>query len=461
MKLQKIRDAWQNLLTGLGTSQDRTLRTSFLRGCTKTESELTAIYRHNWLARRVVDALPQRALARGVSEKTPWPASYAEINFANEAWPEGAFLRAASLGRLYGGSGLYLGFNQGEDLTQPAPPSARAEFVDVFSRFELQCAKATAAEKGVPQGQRERWPGQWREENPASALFGQPLVWELAFGTNPRKGLRFHHSRMIRFSGTSKPPEATAGEQASSERGALDDRDWSDSVLLSVWEDIQRYGVFWQNVDQLISVGSVGWLKMRGLFEALSTENADAIRARVDVFNQSLSTARLMMLDSDGNEEYGREAVSFAGVAEVLQELQLATAGAVKQPVTELFGRAPAGMNATGESDLQNWDSEVTGYQKRQLQPRASRYASALQGSPVAIEFPPVRVPSEAEVEEQRAKRIGATERLWAMGAFSDQEIRDAQRAGVPVEQLPGLKKEVPPDPTRAVVQVKSSTEVE
>ena len=32
-------------------------------------------------------------------------------------------------------------------------------------------------------------------------------------------------------------------------------------------------------------------------------------------------------------------------------------AGAAEIPVTKLFGRAPAGMNATGESDLANYDS--------------------------------------------------------------------------------------------------------
>lgn len=442
---QPRQDQWYNYLSGLGTSQDRTLKTRFVRGQARTESELSSIYRHSWLARRVVDSLPHRALARGVKDETPWPANYAALNYANEAWPEGAFLRAADFGRLYGGAGLYLGFDRGEDLTQPAPPGATIAFADVFTRFELQCAKSPNPQaKNTPAGARERWPGQWRDENPNSSTFGQPLVWEL-IGQNPRTGLVFHSSRMIRFGGAARPPDPFAGVVGGADSVAQPtDLDWSDSVLLSVWDDVQRYGVFWQNVDQLISVASVGWLKMRGLFDALSTENSQDIRNRVDVMNQALSSARLMMLDSDGNEEYGRTAVSFAGMGEMLQELQLATAGAVHMPVTELFGRAPAGMNATGESDLANWDSAVAGYQERVLGPRASAYASALAGRPTTIEFPPVRVPTAAQELEQRAASIAASHTLWQDQVISADEWRRALIEGVLPERLSGLPAAAP-----------------
>jgi hypothetical protein len=87
--------------------------------------------------------------------------------------------------------------------------------------------------------------------------------------------------------------------------------------------------------------------------------------------------------------------------------------------------------------------------------------AEAISGQPSKIEYPEVHIATELEQMDLRLKRSQGNERLWAMGAFSDQEIRDAEREGVLPEQLPGLAKEVPPDPTRAVVQVSSATKVE
>jgi phage-related protein (TIGR01555 family) len=44
-------------------------------------------------------------------------------------------------------------------------------------------------------------------------------------------------------------------------------------------------------------------------------------------------------------------------------------AGAAEIPVTRLFGRSPAGMNATGESDLQNYYDMITERQESDLGP--------------------------------------------------------------------------------------------
>ncbi|MFP3681974.1 DUF1073 domain-containing protein, partial [Pseudomonas sp. SIMBA_041] len=43
--------------------------------------------------------------------------------------------------------------------------------------------------------------------------------------------------------------------------------------------------------------------------------------------------------------------------------------GASEIPVTRLFGRSPAGMNATGESDLQNYYEVVQQQQESTLGP--------------------------------------------------------------------------------------------
>ncbi|MCG6197883.1 DUF1073 domain-containing protein, partial [Anoxybacillus sp. LAT_38] len=44
-------------------------------------------------------------------------------------------------------------------------------------------------------------------------------------------------------------------------------------------------------------------------------------------------------------------------------------AGACQIPVTKLFGRSPAGMNATGESDMQNYYEVIQQQQESILGP--------------------------------------------------------------------------------------------
>lgn len=433
---QALSDGWANLLTGLGTSRDRSRYTRFVEPCEREPSELTAIYRYNWLARRVVDGLPARALARGTTEAKPWPDAFTELNYAR--WDEGAFLRACSMGRLYGGAGLLIGYaGGGEDLTTPAPTAGGVAFLDVVTRHELSVAQR-------PEG------GEWRDADPRSPTYQRPLVWRIT-GQHRLQGLQIHTSRFIWFGGASRPPQvygSAAATHTDGARAADPHQDWSDSVLFQVWDDVERYGRFWQSMGQLVDVASVGVLKQKGLFEALGQESQDTMRRRVDLLNMGLSSARLLLLDSEHGEDYHREPVAFGGLPELSQEQQLAVAGAVGMPVTELFGRSPAGMNATGESDAQMWIDRVTQYRETVLQPRANALASAIAGSPVEVEFPPVDIPSEKEAAELRALEVATDEKLWTMQVVSAQEIRKARRNEEWVEL--SITTDAPPEPEPA-----------
>jgi phage-related protein (TIGR01555 family) len=249
---------------------------------------------------------------------------------------------------------------------------------------------------------------------------------------------------MIRFPGL---PRGTtdAGETEQ-------DRDWGYSRLQPVWEDVVRYGVFWQAISHLIQLSSVGLLKLKGLIGMLATKNRADAEDRVDLLNETLSLSRLLLLDADANEDYRREAVSFTDIPALLQELQLATAGAVGEPATKLFGRAPAGLNATGESDMRQWYDEVQSYRQRVIVPRLKDLLLITERREIELEFPPLWQPTEKEQAEVRAAEINGTERLWSMGVVSDAEVRAAMIDGKWVEEtVSGPPKA---EPTRPVTQV-------
>jgi phage-related protein (TIGR01555 family) len=419
-------DGWKATLSGLGGARDKG-RASNIRFCPSVyldRATLAAAYKDNWLIRRIINAVPEESMRRGFGEGLETP-EFDRLNY--ERFAEGALLRAACLGRLMGGAMVYVGYaDGGADLTLPPKPGAEVSFLEVFHRYEL-----TAVEQS-------------RVRDTSDPQYGRPQVWNVT-GQN-RTGLVFHESRCIRFPGQPRADdfEATAAV----------DRDWWDSILQSIWEDAQRYGVFWQAVSHLMQISSVGVLSIDGLIDMIANQNQADAEARIDLLNEALSLTRLLLLDASKNESYKREAVSFSDVPGLLQELQLATAGAVDMPVTKLFGRAPAGMNATGDSDVRGWYDSVDTWRERVLKPRAEDLIARCEraSSPVEIEWPPLWEPTEKECAEVEQLETNVKERLWSMGVATDSEIRKSLYEQKPLREY--LQGEPPAEPTRAVTRI-------
>jgi phage-related protein (TIGR01555 family) len=68
----------------------------------------------------------------------------------------------------------------------------------------------------------------------------------------------------------------------------------------------------------------------------------------------------------DEGDEYERENPNFGNMPELLEMFMYDVSSAVDMPVTRLFGRSPQGMNATGESDREQWHETVEDDRERQ-----------------------------------------------------------------------------------------------
>jgi phage-related protein (TIGR01555 family) len=418
-------DSWRSSLGSFGGRQDRGRvdRMRLMPNPTLDDYTLSAAYKDQWLVRRAVEARCEDALRNGwgVDDTEPL-TNFLALNTATHT--EGAFERACHMADLKGGAGLFIGYKaaDGQDLLQPAPPGAEVAFLEVFDRFQLQ--------------------GSMRVQEVDSPDYDRPQIWTVV-GTR-RSGLRFHSSRMIRFPGAAKGTDVGTTDQ---------DRDWGYSILQCVWDDVVRYGVTWQAVSTLIQLASVGVLKLHGLIEMLSSKRQADAEARIDLLNETLSLSRLLLLDAKQGEEYKREAVSFTDMPALLQETQAAVAGAFGMPITRLFGRSPAGLNATGESDIRGWYDRVQAYCQWMIHPRLEQLLAITEQHPVTVEFKPLWQPTEKECAEVRTLRVNATERLWSQGVYSDAEIRQAMNAGKMPEEM-GYGDEPTAEPTRPVTTV-------
>ena len=90
-------------------------------------------------------------------------------------------------------------------------------------------------------------------------------------------------------------------------------------------------------------------------------------------------------------------------------------AGAAKTPVTKLFGRSPAGMNATGESDMNNYYDYIDGLRENQLRPIMERLLPIMALSAwgtvpddLDMGFPPLQTPDSSEIADIVEKKTQA-----------------------------------------------------
>ncbi len=128
----------------------------------------------------------------------------------------------------------------------------------------------------------------------------------------------------------------------------------------------------WQSVGHLLTDASQGVLKIKNLMGLIASGGKERLRTRVELIDMARSVCRSLLIDADG-ESFERMATSFASIPELMDRFMMNAASAAEMPVTILYGRSPAGMNATGDSDTRGWYDTVEDAQSNVLHPRHER----------------------------------------------------------------------------------------
>jgi uncharacterized protein len=69
----------------------------------------------------------------------------------------------------------------------------------------------------------------------------------------------------------------------------------------------------------------------------------------------------------DKEDEFEAFSYTFAGLDNILLQFSQQISGAVGMPITKLFSQSPAGLNATGDSDMRNYYDEIGAIQNSKL----------------------------------------------------------------------------------------------
>lgn len=351
---------FQNQSTGVGTMRDKTTYGNYWAPWRILDSELLAMYNGNDIAAQVIEAAPMEMFRRG------WEVHSRDLDDDDikALDKKAADLRLNELmlegmiwGRLFGGALNIIGAEDGNNPDTPLDEDSIKTFhyLNVVDR-------------------RFVWVQRYYSDQ-LSPKYGLPEIYLITnvvshggmYGTtNPPPGIRLaavsiHESRLIRYDGA-KTDVLTRQQLAG----------WTWSVLQRCYDALRRFDNAQNSVDNLLADASQAVFKIRNLMEMIANNQKDQVVARMQMADLGRSVMRAVMVDAEA-EDFKREPTSFAGIPDLMDRQMQRVASAAKMPVTKLFGRSPAGMNATGESDIRMWLDQIRSMQENELGPKIKR----------------------------------------------------------------------------------------
>lgn len=326
-------DAWSNPISGQGIpgidkSLGQVLSPAFSHLMHNNQQVLTNIYLSDWLARKICD-LPAEDATRKFIEITGLDG---EDKKRVESMLDDMGLRASvrkgiSWSRLFGGAGVLKVY---DDSRPPeSPPSETAAIIDLvpLDRWSLSVDEI--------------------DLDPESPHYGRALNYVA------RNGVTYHRDRIAPFYGCPVPYDTQIELQG-----------WGGSYVAMAWSAIAAYNETLQDASFLLKESGIGILSVPNLTAAQSMgmTASQAVMNRANAFNQGKSIYRAAVVDKE--ENFGFVNRSLQGIPDFVDRFATAVAGATGLSEMMLFGKSPAGLNASQEEILSVYYDKIAAIQE-------------------------------------------------------------------------------------------------
>ncbi|MGB5811057.1 MAG: DUF1073 domain-containing protein [Polyangiales bacterium] len=343
---------------------------SFSRRETLDPGTLESLYSDNDIAATIVERIVKDALREGYG--LAWQGADDTIVRRTVDWAEARYevtqvlQQARIYSRLFGGGAVFIGADDDRELDQAVEPGFPVEFLRAHSSEDLR-------------------PRAWYADV-AQQNFHKVALYDLSLPTFAQAQTRatkqgvsriVDHSRLVTLDGV------RTTDKRFRERG------WGESVLRRVYDVLLKFEASFASIQHSLAESSIPVYKVEGLMNLLASENWEPLQDRFQLINTSKSNYQAIVLDKD--ETFERVAAQLQEAANVVEAAMLRVAGAAGMPATILFGRSPAGLNATGQSDLEVWHGAVAQEQSLVLAPAIRElytFLLAQEGSPTGGVIP-------------------------------------------------------------------------
>lgn len=403
-------DAWYNATTGLGVSSyDQTVDTSFLLGTdlTSRPTLIRRLLRKNAICRKVVNKQVERAWSTGVAYKATGQDGQNLRDELDEELSrlqvEAKIKKARSYGRAFGGAVLLMSIDDGLSPSQPVDLSRvrRLLYLRPIDRHDI---------------------GSVEVDTSGGVRDGDPEFYNIQLSGMNR--IRVHHSRVCRFEGLDVDRRTRANLGG-----------WTDSVLQTCYEDIQRYGSGMQSLSSQLQSATQTIYTIKGLHEQILAGNRQFVQDWIASVELCRSNLRAVILDADGEKmEFASRPLGDS--VKVAQELQYTVAAACDMPVVELFGTPPAGLSSDDASARTRFNDRVESEEQQGEQGQALKrvlqiitaqsLVPSIFGARVVFEWPSLYSPTTAERADINNKRANTLATLVSSGIATVDEVRSA-----------------------------------
>ncbi len=342
--LKYTADSFQNFAArlGLGAGSQHDQSTYGFDFLSRDRVKLEAMYRSSWVVGQVVDVVAEDMTREGVNIRgLEDPSDAIKINSVMdqlEIWDR--LSDTIKWGRLYGGAIAVMlidGQNVGTPLNIDTIGKGQFKGLLVLDRWLVTPTLTDlVTDYGVD--------------------FGKPKYYDVVADSFGLSGMRIHHSRVIRLDGVNLPYWQRIAENL-----------WGISVIERLFDRLTAFDSTSMGVAQLVYKAHLRTYKVKGLRSIIAAGGKafEALVKQIEHIRLWQSNEGMTLMDAE--DEFETHQYSFSGLDAVLLQFGQQLSGASQIPLVRLFGQSPAGLNATGESDLSNYYDNINQQQERRL----------------------------------------------------------------------------------------------
>lgn len=387
-------DTFENFWTkmGWGTGNLNDASRYGFHPITRNRLQLEWVYRGSWIAGKAIDATAEDMTREGVEfHSDDGPDKLQEFTKSSQRmrlWKQ--LQQSIKWGRLYGGALAFIMID-GQAAETP---------------LNLETLKQGQFKGLLPL---DRWLVQPSLMNLVSDMgpdYGQPKFYDTVVDINggvPR--IKMHHSRVIRFGGVEMPYWQRITENL-----------WDMSVLERLWDRLIAFDSVSTGAAQLVYKAHLRTYAVKELRQIIGQggPQLDGLTKQINFIRLMQSNEGITLMDAD--DKFEVHPYSFSGLDAIMLQFGQQLSGALDIPLVRLFGQSPAGLSATGESDMAIYRSGIKQRQESDLRGGVERlteihYRSAFGKPPpkgYQLEFKPIDQPTDSELADIIQRRSTA-----------------------------------------------------
>jgi len=337
-------DSFQNFAArvGIGTDNLSSASTYGFNPITRNRTLLEWMYRGSWVMGQAVNVVADDMTRAGIEINSDMQPDDLEKVYAewNNKTITQALNECIKWDRLYGGSlGVLLIDGQKPDTPLRLETVGKGQFKGIMAL--------------------DRWMADPSLSNLVTEYgpdLGLPKFYTVVAMAPAMQNQKIHYSRVIRLQGIDLPYWQRTSENL-----------WGMSVAERLYDRLVAFDSSTQGAAQLMYKAHLRTISVESLREIISA-GGPAMNGLVQMMNMIRgfqSNEGLTLIDA--KDKFETHSYSFSGVADTLLQFGQQLSGALQIPLVRLFGQSPAGLNASGDSDLRTYYDGINQQQELKL----------------------------------------------------------------------------------------------